>query len=464
MNMNSGLLARRAAAVLWLALAAASCRSADVVSPPSRTSAAFLVRADVTSTAVAIIVVEVTGPNVPTPLVFNIPINAGVASGTITIPPGIDRLIVMRAFDAQGIETDSGSTTMTVQAGANPPVSIVLNPIVGNTPINVTLGSFAIVVTPAVDTLLVGSTVDLSALVLDADGDTIADQVGWASLLPSVASVVSTGSQSARVTAIGEGQVNIVATYGGTAMLALIVVPTTSGGLWTHEPPGLNGIADVAGDRDHDWDAMDLTADETPSGWNEGDPDDSVLVKLISDNSAPFPAHVIQMTFPIGFSGGIAPGTLQWEHAPATEYYLAFYFKISNPYQSVEGGHNKIAYIYTPTRDLVLEFFPQGNNWRVFMAEYVSDSAGFEVDHAGTGTMVGGRWYKIEVRLSYANSRVTWWLDGAQDQDFACDFTNNAGGGIWALQFSPTYGGGGLPVKTETDYVWYDHVHLTGAP
>ena len=62
-------------------------------------------RADVSGTAVATVVVEVTAPDIPAPLVFNFIVTDGIASGTITIPAGTGRTITIRAFDAGGVET-----------------------------------------------------------------------------------------------------------------------------------------------------------------------------------------------------------------------------------------------------------------------------------------------------------------------------------------------------------------------
>src|SRR2546422_8068594 len=78
-------------------------------------------------------------PDIPTALIFNIPIAGGVASGTIAIPAGSNRTIAIRAYDAGGGETHSGSVTVSLQPGANPTIAIVLTPLTGDVPIEVTL-------------------------------------------------------------------------------------------------------------------------------------------------------------------------------------------------------------------------------------------------------------------------------------------------------------------------------------
>src|SRR2546422_1589576 len=124
----------------------AAC-SGDAVAPGGGEATLFI-RADVSGTSVATVVVDVSAPDLPTTVVFNVPVAAGVASGALTIPAGSDRTIVMRAFDAGGVQTHTGSVTLNVQAGTNPTIVLVLTPLTGNVPIHVTLGSFAVTLSP----------------------------------------------------------------------------------------------------------------------------------------------------------------------------------------------------------------------------------------------------------------------------------------------------------------------------
>ena len=214
---------------LWLGaalvstLGLASCLSdpTDGGRPPE---ARLLLRADLSATAVATLVVEVTAPDISPALLFNIPIAAGTATGTITLPAGADRTLAIRGYDVGGIQTHGGSVTLNVHPGANPAIAIVLTPLTGDAPIEVTLGSFEVLVTPAIDSLLIGDTIALTATILDANGTPVPAQVVWGVLSPQVASVASTGTQTARITAIRPGRTTVVATYGGTAGPAAIAV------------------------------------------------------------------------------------------------------------------------------------------------------------------------------------------------------------------------------------------------
>jgi hypothetical protein len=156
--------------------------------------------------------------------VFNIPTVNGIAAGVISVLAGSNRTITIRAYDAGGVETHTGSVTLNIQPQTNPAISIVLTPLTGNLPITVTLGSFSVTVGPAAAALTPGDTVTLTATVLDASGNPVTGQVAWATLASRVAIVVSSGQQTGRVTAVGPGLATVVAMYGGIAGPAAITV------------------------------------------------------------------------------------------------------------------------------------------------------------------------------------------------------------------------------------------------
>src|SRR6266704_4518180 len=119
----------------------ASCAQ-NPVGPPGEATIAISV--NLSGTMVATVVADVTAPDIPTMLVFNIPIVNGIATRAITVPAGSNRTITLRAYDAGGVETHSGSVTVTIQPGTNPTMSVVLTPLTGDLPITVTLGSFRV--------------------------------------------------------------------------------------------------------------------------------------------------------------------------------------------------------------------------------------------------------------------------------------------------------------------------------
>jgi len=207
---------------VWFTLASVSVLAACGDGPidPNGSHGTLIVRADVSATAVATLVAEVSAPDIPIPLLFNIPISAGVASGTITVPAGSDRSVTLRAYDAGGILTHSGSVELNVQPGANSAVAITLTPLTGDQPIVATLGSFTITVTPSSPTVGIGGTVQLGVSITDWNGAPTTGTVSWATRDPGIATVNATGL----VTGTGAGSTTIAATYHGATGTATVGV------------------------------------------------------------------------------------------------------------------------------------------------------------------------------------------------------------------------------------------------
>lgn len=196
----------------------------EVTGPDPSDRARMQVSALVANTAVETIVVEVTAADLESPLVFNLERSGDVASGEVLVPPGEDRTFTARAFDAAGHVTHEGSRTVDVEPGPNPPLRITLLPRSGVQPIEITFGTVSVVVTPSTGELVVGETLQLEVTITGPDGP-IADDPTWATADPGVATVDETGL----VTAVGGGEVRVVATYGGVAGLAVVEVSGDGG-------------------------------------------------------------------------------------------------------------------------------------------------------------------------------------------------------------------------------------------
>ncbi len=207
---------------LALLVTLAGCAEHGVVNQGPPPTATLAVSVNLSGTAVTMVVVEVTAPDIPTMLVFNIPVANGVANGTITIPAGSNRTITVRAYDAGGVQTHSGSTTVNIQAGGNATISITLTPLIGNLPITVTIGSYVVTVAPSSASLHLSgvTTAQLGATIKDSQGNTVSGVVAWATDDPGVATVSSTGL----VTATGSGTTTISAVYQGVSGASTITV------------------------------------------------------------------------------------------------------------------------------------------------------------------------------------------------------------------------------------------------
>jgi Bacterial Ig-like domain (group 2) len=222
---------RRLAAVFSLAAlgTAAACSDSPTTGQVAKDEAKLGFSINVANTAVQTLVVEVTAPDITSRLVFNVPVNNGVANGSITVPAGNGRTVAVRAYDAQGTLTHEGSTTVNVRPGANVSIAITLVPRAGQLPITVNFGSLYVSILrqtpirPAGD--VVGDTVRFLGHVMDPDAQTVAGTVRWATLDPSIATVDSTGL----VTARGVGSTEIVGTYGGFGSSVIVTVAAGSG-------------------------------------------------------------------------------------------------------------------------------------------------------------------------------------------------------------------------------------------
>jgi hypothetical protein len=209
---------RTASFALASVLVLAACGDGPI--DPNQGRGTLIVRADVSATAVATLVAEVTAPDIPVALLFNIPISAGVASGTIVVPAGSNRSVALRAYDVGGILTHSGSAELDIQPGPNAAVAITLTPLTGDQAIVATLGSFTITVTPPSPAVGIGGTAQLGVSISDWNGNPTTGTVSWATQDPGIATVDTTGL----VTGAGVGSTKIAATFHGATGTATVVV------------------------------------------------------------------------------------------------------------------------------------------------------------------------------------------------------------------------------------------------
>ena len=189
------------------------------------------------ATPVATLVVTITGPGITPALVYNLPIVAGSANGTLTVPVGSARLITAQAFDNAGIVLFSGSTTITVNAGTNPTVSFALVPGVGSVPVTAVIGSVAITLAPPSATVRAGSNVTIVPTVKDALGAVVGGAVvGFATGSPptawattgGVVTGLDAGTVTITATSLGSAATSTITVTAGTSLDLLTLVPATA--------------------------------------------------------------------------------------------------------------------------------------------------------------------------------------------------------------------------------------------
>jgi len=209
----------RLAALATLAVTLGAC--ADSPTAPRDDQARLTVSAAVAGTPITTIVITVSATDIARPLVFNLTVHDGVATGTLHVPPGLARLFSAQGFDAAGEVTHEGATTAAVRKGDNPALAIAMLPRTGHVPITITIGSVNVVVTPSSVALIEGATQQLAAAVTYEGGQAVPGAVPvWASSNPAVASV----DQGGLVTAHTAGQAQIMAVFAGSGGASAVAV------------------------------------------------------------------------------------------------------------------------------------------------------------------------------------------------------------------------------------------------
>ena len=224
---------------------ALACTSEPIAPPAAPESAGLRITAFSVGPAISTIVVEVSAADMSTPLIFNLALDAGtgVASGVVRVPHGDDRLFTLTAFDASGAITHDGQTLMDVRPGQNPPLQVQLRARSGQVPIDVSFGSYSVIVSPTSATLDLATTAtaQLSAQVLDVEGQLIpSPDIQWATDAPAVATVDAAGM----VTGHLAGSATIVATYEGVAGMSAVTVTGSGGGASDLDEDGFSSDVD----------------------------------------------------------------------------------------------------------------------------------------------------------------------------------------------------------------------------
>ncbi|HEX6370258.1 MAG TPA: hypothetical protein VF006_15165 [Longimicrobium sp.] len=209
--MRRNLFARALAGALLLL---AGCTDTPVEPGGVPAGHARLLLNAMASITAATLVVEVTGPGIDEPLVFNLPVVDGVASGSVDVPVGSSRTFSGRLYDAGGTETHRGVVTTPVRPGANAAISLRLEPLNGTQPIDVVISSYTIEIVELSSPPIVGRTVQMHAIVRDADGNEVQDAaVVWGVTAPTLARI---GPKGLLEVSAG-GVLTVVAVYGGVA-------------------------------------------------------------------------------------------------------------------------------------------------------------------------------------------------------------------------------------------------------
>jgi hypothetical protein len=318
-----------------------------------------------------------------------------------------------------------------------------------------------VTVSPVSQGVSVGRSTQFTAILTDSIGNVLSGRVvSWTTSNSAVATVTATGLATGR----GAGVVTVSASSEGktgtAALTVTLPVPPPQGqpGNWPHEPTGLAVLTDYGfGDP---FVTIDNDQPLGTSGWT------AIFIgttRLAIDPTAPLsPPTVAEFKYPVGFEAGSAPGTFYFLMPNQRRLFVGFWWKVSDPWQGQNSGVNKIAFIWS------------GNTSNAYFTMFGSPGGPYELrfcnDYALTTDcwvkptvsrpVTLGVWHKVELLLDVNAQMYSWWLDGVQlgaVPGYIPAF------GLTLFSFSPTWGGVG-DSKTQNDYFWIDHVHISGAP
>ncbi len=305
-----------------------------------------------------------------------------------------------------------------------------------------------VTVSPTTASVAVGGSQQFAATVTDSQGQVLSGRaVTWSSSDQAVASVSGSGLARAR----RAGTTMVTATSEGRSGMATL---TVHGG-WPNEPVGFTVLSD--------WGFDALKGAGWGIAWNSG-------TGIGADPAAPgSPSLVWEVRYEQGFTGGGAPGTEYFEHAPAKEVYAGFWWRASNPWQSHPSSYvNKLAFWFTASNasSIHIEMYgpDPGNFYLHVVPQFPTGTARLTPNVTATRVTLGV-WHRVEWYMRYATGPirgdgvVLWWLDGVLQGRYA-NLRTPADAGFTEFKFSPTWGGIG-DTKAQTDYFWFDHVRLS---
>lgn len=288
------------------------------------------------------------------------------------------------------------------------------------------------------------------ATVLDNESNPVTNRpVLWTTDNPEVARV----DQAGIITGVAPGDAVISALCGGIIGTARVRVTESVERLWPNEPVSFATIEDQS------WSVVDAV--KWTLQWG--------TATIVPDLAAPFSGPLsLQITYPTGFEGGTAPGTMELEFPRRRAIYTGLWWKVSDPWQGHPSNVNKIQFLFS------------ANGSPTYMGMYGSPGGPYDLRILPSFTglpsdwfkpnvkdvpVTLGVWHRIEWLVVYntttdpPNGVYRWWLDG----ELVGDHTNVEfpTAGLQYFKVSPTWGGIGA-FKTETDYYRYDHIHISG--
>jgi hypothetical protein len=285
-----------------------------------------------------------------------------------------------------------------------------------------------------------------------ATGDLTA-QASWVSSAPGIA-----GVNGGVVSGLAVGNAEITVTAGGLVDSSRVSITPTN------EPAGFTRFTE------HYFNSINNSDGAGVGLWSN-----TTDFTITQDFTAPrSPPNVAQFTYPAGFQAGSAPGHIEFDlPANVTQLYLSFWMKLSPGFEGQSSETNKVVFVWILDHPAVF-LSNQGSGTTdplvptVRYQESFDPRAYFRQNVGPEQVMTRGQWRKWEVLLiantpGQSDGVIRYWIDGQRVGDYT-DVRVRDSVGTWQYVYlQPIWGGIGGAV-TATQYLWVDHLVVSGKP
>ena len=308
-------------------------------------------------------------------------------------------------------------------------------------------------VSPATGSLAVGQTLQLTATLKDANGNTLTGRaITWTSGAPPLGTV----SASGLVSGVAAGLVPITATSEGVSGAASITV-TVAGPpptLFPHEPAGLTVIQET------DW--------STGLGtWFRKFTSTDKPITIVPITDSPLgDAQALQIGYNAGSGGG---GGTELEYDVAVgqrpnEIFMGYYVQVDSTWQGHSSAINKMVYFDDGGATFSAMWYEMFGSGTSPLSLYVVNQSGSGPagmhENVTPANFTRGQWHKVEIYQKQGSPGIVRvWVDGALAIDRSDVYTNSAP--IDYVTISGIWGGIG-DVKAHFDFMRFDHVRISG--
>ena len=304
-------------------------------------------------------------------------------------------------------------------------------------------------VSPATESVVIGSVMPFSAVARDAQGGVLSGRpITWASSNPAVATVSATGV----ATGVVAGTTNIQATIEGV---------TGSGTLTVTTAPPIGNVPEMPSG--YTLRVQWLGSPAPPSGWATGW-SGSVpgSVTVITDDLAPVSSpSVARITYPAGFHSGDEPQT--WEYngtSGASAVVMTYWFKYSPGFQGEQSSVNKHLFLFASDGSVIgytaMRFSgTTANGYIDWLFEGgATGSTAFTWLANSHNTVRLSDWHRVTVEIAAPAVRL--WIDGVK----VGETTSATLKGRGPTKVAPTWGGNTGDRMSQTGYLYLDEIRL----